>query len=585
MVFGVYVNVKARGDVNSINAYFTPAQVPPISLTNASEEGKHLVHHNSHKICEIDQGRSLLNGHETSAKKEVVHDGEILENVATEPKRCRLEQMTHTNLQQNSFALKGCNVASEEKKLEDRLNIPQYDQPLYQQEHCKLHMKAFHNSMQPKMYHCTIYKEIWPLREKKRNLAFFICRRCKLDKKEPKKFSSENNMIPSPVPDALLDLSQCEEILISRAFPVIQVYIKSGGSYSYKGHVINLPNNVQHVANVLPHCTKDIPIVAFTIKGKNDFEKEFKVRREKVLNALLWLIQNNPLYANITIDYYRLESLPVDGFINVDTVDFNQEISQQVGDLGPPNSDLFEDDNRSELNVSSLLPENLSPQTEEKVIKQSLDKVISKNSLDVGSQPLDEFKTQFLASLAFPTLFPDAKGDPTNTALQRDIASNDTESFAKKVKHLIKYGDFKNGQPYYRFAAHPRFAYWAFNMLYRKRLLGQGNFYIKQNRQGRLLSVDDFKEMLQSGNYSQVMSKIMHYAKNVSGTNAYWNESKEQLRAMITQKGSPTIFWPCLVLSFIGQNFTTFSAHIAKCLSGKMSSTIPTSWITSSQKE
>jgi len=35
----------------------------------------------------------------------------------------------------------------------------------------------------------------------------------------------------------------------------------------------------------------------------------------------------------------------------------------------------------------------------------------------------------------------------------------------------------------------------------------------------------------------------MHYAKNVSGTNAYWNRAKDDLKAIITQVGAPTIFW------------------------------------------
>lgn len=39
------------------------------------------------------------------------------------------------------------------------------------------------------------------------------------------------------------------------------------------------------------------------------------------------------------------------------------------------------------------------------------------------------------------------------------------------------------------------------------------------------------------------MSKLLHYAKNVSGTNAYWNRAKDDLKSIITQLGAPTIFW------------------------------------------
>ena len=39
----------------------------------------------------------------------------------------------------------------------------------------------------------------------------------------------------------------------------------------------------------------------------------------------------------------------------------------------------------------------------------------------VDNEPLNEYLTPFLATLAFPTLFPDGKGDPTNPSLHRDV--------------------------------------------------------------------------------------------------------------------------------------------------------------------
>ena len=55
------------------------------------------------------------------------------------------------------------------------------------------------------------------------------------------------------------------------------------------------------------------------------------------------------------------------------------------------------------------------------------------------SQPLSEFTTPYLATLAFPCLFHDGKGDPTHPSLHRDIP------FHEKVKHLIKFAERKNG--------------------------------------------------------------------------------------------------------------------------------------------
>ena len=55
--------------------------------------------------------------------------------------------------------------------------------------------------------------------------------------------------------------------------------------------------------------------------------------------------------------------------------------------------------------------------------------------------------------------------------------------------------------------------------------------------------MNDLKEMLHSQSHGSLRSKLMHYAKNVSGTNAYWNCAKDDLITIITQVGATTIFW------------------------------------------
>ena len=92
-------------------------------------------------------------------------------------------------------------------------------------------------------------------------------------------------------------------------------------------------------------------------------------------------------------------------------------------------------------------------------------------------------------------------------------------------------------------ASHPRFGYWAYNMLQRKRLLNQGNFYIKHNFSEYLPTVDELREMLHSNSYTSLMKKIQYYAKNICGTSSSWYQVKEQLKENLQQIGTPTIFW------------------------------------------
>lgn len=418
-------------------------------------------------------------------------------------------------------------------------------------------MRKFHNSIKYTVYHCSICQEAWPLRAKPKSYPNYTCSRCKRDKSTPKKFSTENSMIPSPVPKELQGLTQFEEMLIARAFPVMHVYTKPrGGQKAYKGHVITLPQDVQQLADVLPRCPKDLPVIVFTINGKDNCSKDFIVWRKKVSDALYWLTgvnkdeePNNFLYKDVRISKENLTQLPENGVLsNVPKVECEVENNGATSshikiDSGPVEYDDNERVYNSDSEMSSFIPSNVSTKKEKQIIEDAFIKQPQSHDWTIGSEPLNEFNVQFLASLAFPTLFPDGKGDPTNSAVVSDISNNETQSFAEKLKHLIKFAEQKDGQWVYRFASHPRFAYWAYNILYRKRILGQSNFFLKQNPSEANLSIHDLKQMILSNSYESLISKLMHYVKNISGTNAYWNRAKDDLKAIITQVGAPTIFW------------------------------------------
>lgn len=116
-------------------------------------------------------------------------------------------------------------------------------------------MKKFHKSLKFQIYHCCVCHEAWPLNTKPKNTVGYTCSCFLRDKNVPKKFSIANSAIPSPVPRELKGLTQFEEMLIARAFPVMHVYTKPrGGQMAYKGHVITLPQDVQQLADILPRC-------------------------------------------------------------------------------------------------------------------------------------------------------------------------------------------------------------------------------------------------------------------------------------------------------------------------------------------
>ena len=111
------------------------------------------------------------------------------------------------------------------------------------------------------------------------------------------------------------------------------------------------------------------------------------------------------------------------------------------------------------------------------------------------------------------------------------------------MKHLTKFAENVDSKWIYRFASHPRFSYWAFNMILRKRALQQTGIFLKQNPGEAHLSIQELHEMAASDNSTAFMSKVLRYVANIAGTNAHWHRVKEDLKAIITNVGTPTFFF------------------------------------------
>ena len=198
---------------------------------------------------------------------------------------------------------------------------------IHEQSWAKHNIDKFHKSVKFSISQCTICYEAWPLKSKPRSPDNYVCSRCSRDNKSTRKFSFENSMIPSPVPCELQDLTQVEEMLIARALPIMRVYIKPGGQRGYSGHCINLPQNVKELATSLPRYPKELSVIIVKVKGRDNTFKDVTVRREKVHNALLWLIHNNPHYSELEINVAALNSLPENGVpADLMTVETEREI-------------------------------------------------------------------------------------------------------------------------------------------------------------------------------------------------------------------------------------------------------------------
>ena len=102
-------------------------------------------------------------------------------------------------------------------------------------------------------------------------------------------------------------------MLISAVMPIMSIYRLPHGQYGYRGHVINLPQDLQAFAKTLPRLPNELDILIVRKEGSDNTHCDFRVRRSKVLCALQWLKQHNKYYRDIHIDLAAVSQLPRDG--------------------------------------------------------------------------------------------------------------------------------------------------------------------------------------------------------------------------------------------------------------------------------
>ena len=115
------------------------------------------------------------------------------------------------------------------------------------------------------------------------------------------------------------------------------------------------------------------------MKGCDGKNQNFRVRRKVVLDALIWLKNNNPLYSGISIDLSRIESLPVDDILEIPNIIVNEEESCAL-DTGP----VEDKEKIDQVETSSFLP---SSHTQPKEFER-LSETISEREMQVEKETL-----------------------------------------------------------------------------------------------------------------------------------------------------------------------------------------------------
>ena len=341
-----------------------------------------------------------------------------------------------------------------------------------------------------------------------------------------------------------------EEMLCSLASPCFLMWVSKGGQYKTRGNVITFAQDLNNLCKSLPRLPEELDVLIVRKPGARDPStyKDFRVRKSKVLRLLRFLKEHNPYYSHIVIRPAEDIDLPDDGDI-LDRLPHVMSATAESdppipGPSGPANDsvDAVADDGEITFAPDELAQEQnvfvpgIAPGPSEMdaicigMRDRSLDgSAIGPLPWPATGPPLSEYSTEGLFSMAFPTLFPTGDADFTHPRRKK----LDLHEWAK---HLMRYRDS-------RFAMHPRFRFFALNLIFRHRAMQQGRFLFSRSIGNRTMTIGQLKDALADDDGPALASKIVRCLKSVRGTRPYWFMEGSKLKDMINQIGTPTLFY------------------------------------------
>lgn len=384
-----------------------------------------------------------------------------------------------------------------------------------------------------------------------------------------------NHMFLGDVPPELKDLTMIEEAMIAKCRAkswVVQLQAKNDSTClpnsqrGLKGHTIIYPQQPQGLTRILPPSVAEIctPICVIFVgahKPSNEWlktrAKPLIVRRERVRKALEWLHLHNPLYADIEIDYPTLDTFPENDVLpyhiehlqpeNTENADvLTSRYENPEGDCGPEDQQEAEFENVVVTDVDGSASSNQLRAAAMRHVKEKGGGYIE---VPHDSKPVNEFFNPALFPMIYPTLYPHGLGGFEDSCREVRV------SLKRHVKHLFNLQDK-------RFQEHYSFMFTVFNILQRRAILLHTSLKVKaQNFDSvaatlNAISADTIRivcDRVAHGDAKsyqnederrvlQLLKEVNVVVSNVAGSSASRVVMRNEIRAMIVEKGLPSFY-------------------------------------------
>jgi uncharacterized protein YlaI len=277
----------------------------------------------------------------------------------------------------------------------------------------------------------------------------YLCRSChsRLSKdQQPRESLANFRFVRPTVPEELQGLTWIEELLIARVHVNGRICRlgerhNASSSFGIKGHVVFLPQDTSRLLDLLPMSPASLPeVVKVVWTGKSNPDKSrlrsrFTVRKQKVYNALQWLVRNHADYqGNVTIDEELMRSW-AETFVVVDLLDTIGRVSDPSAEdasrdgfaMDNPDEDGTADDDFP-LTSSGILDVNNVAEVPDATTLARLAQLKSDIVINVvtGSKVLNQYDCDSYFTSAFVGIFIDGEAkhrDPRRGNSQLSLLS------------------------------------------------------------------------------------------------------------------------------------------------------------------
>ncbi len=205
------------------------------------------------------------------------------------------------------------------------------------------------------------------------------------------------------IPEVLRDLTRLEERLVSPRIPFMQIrYLGHAGQHGLQGTIVNVPNDLDICARILPRSMDDTATVPVMFMRKQCYKKPYIqewVRPKRVYNAAMYL-SSLPLYKKegvVLCDDWRRHK-DEDELEVTRTTDIKEFGFEAVEPKGETDVNQSEDESDEEAEI-------LNPGGHETLMMQDDDQMIRRIAPGEGKIPLSLLKDLDAEVLSFPRIY------------------------------------------------------------------------------------------------------------------------------------------------------------------------------------